>query len=242
MTAVACGVERSSNSECPMSDNDDPDNTTHELVLRLIVSKINEASQTPSFASSGQRNRQWQRTKQIQGRSWTCSGIIMTNILDLIPAEGDAVDMPDGSHHHRNPLESRLPIIRSSLQTFMRPIFPQDSPLGPFKYYEVFVECRSLIEPQQGSTFHVHFQAFLQSSKKQSAAALNKLIPISSKISLIWSLCEGGLWQSDYYQQCIAPGDANPWMSLFSLGTKVLNNAAKHSAKEKRKVSSSTII
>ena len=242
MTAVACGNERSSNSECPMSDSDDPDNT-HELVHRLIVSKINKASLTPSSASSGQGNRQWQRTKQIQGKSWTCSGIIMTNILDLDPAEGDDVDMPDGSHHHCNPLESRLPIIRSSLQTFMRPIFPQDSPLGPFKYCEVFVECRSLIEPQQGSTFHVHFQAFLQSSKKQSAAALNKLIPISSEISLIWSLCEGGLWQSDYYQQCIALGDANPWMSLFSLGTKVLNNAAKHSVKiKKRKVSSFTII
>ena len=98
MTAVACGVERSSNSECPMSDNDDPDNT-HELVQRLIVSKINEASQTPSSASSGKGNRQWQITKQIQGRSWTCSGIIMINILDLVPAAGDDVDLPDGSHH-----------------------------------------------------------------------------------------------------------------------------------------------
>ena len=118
MTAVACGNERSSNSECPMSDSDDPDNT-HELVHRLIVSKINKASLTPSSASSGQGNRQWQRTKQIQGKSWTCSGIIMTNILDLDPAEGDDVDMPDGSHHHCNPLESLLLIIRSSLQTFM---------------------------------------------------------------------------------------------------------------------------
>ena len=68
MTAVACGNERSSNSECPMSDSDDPDNT-HELVHRLIVSKINKASLTPSSASSGQGNRQWQRTKQSKGKA-----------------------------------------------------------------------------------------------------------------------------------------------------------------------------
>ncbi len=169
----------------------------------------------------------------------------MINILDLslVPAAGDDVDMPDGSHHRCNPLESRLPIIRSSLQTFMRPIFPQDSLLDPFKYCKVFVECRSLILPQQGSTFHVNFQTFLQSSKNQSEAALNKLFPISSEISLIWSLCEGGLWQNENYQKCIAQGDANPWVSLFSLGKMVLNNAAKHSEKiKKQKVSPSTII
>ncbi len=113
MTAVACGVERSSNLECPMSYNDDPDNT-HNLVPRLIVSKINEASQTPSAASSGQGNRQWRRTKQIQTKSWTCSGIIMINMLDpvpSVPAAGDDVEMPDGSDHC-NPLKSRLQRIK----------------------------------------------------------------------------------------------------------------------------------
>jgi hypothetical protein len=62
-----------------MSYNDDPDNT-HELVQRLIVSKINEASQTPSAASSGQGNQPWKITGKIQGKSWTFSGIIMINI------------------------------------------------------------------------------------------------------------------------------------------------------------------
>ena len=164
----------------------------------------------------------------------------MIDILYLVPAVEDYQDVPDLDCH---PLESRLPRIKTSLQTFMQPIFQQDSLLDPFKYFEVFVECKSLLEPHQGSTFHVYFQTFLQSSKNKSDAALKKLIPVSSEISLIWALCEGGLWQSVYYQQCIDPGDANPWMSLFSLGKKVLNNAAKHSEKiKKRKVSSSTII
>ena len=95
----------------------------------------------------------------------------MIDILDLVPAVEDDQNMPDQSDHY-HPLESRLPRIKSSLQTFMQPIFPQDSLLGPFKSFEVFVECRSLLEPQQGSTFHVHFQAFYHSSKKQSGAAL----------------------------------------------------------------------
>jgi hypothetical protein len=165
----------------------------------------------------------------------------MIDILDLVPAVEDDQDVPDLDCH---PLESRLPRIKSLLQTFMQPIFPQESLLlDPFKYFEVFVECKSLLEPQQGSTFIVHFRTFLQSSKNKSAPALKKLISASTEISLIWSLCEGGLWQNDYYQQCIAPGDANPWMSLFSLGTKILNNAAKHSEKiKKRRVSSFTII
>ncbi len=47
-----------------MSYNDDADNT-HELVQCLIDSKTNEASQTPSSASSGQGNQQWRRTEQI---------------------------------------------------------------------------------------------------------------------------------------------------------------------------------
>jgi hypothetical protein len=91
--------------------------------------------------------------------SWTSSGIIIIDILDPVPAEEGDVDMLDGSDH-RHPLESLLPIIRSLLQTFMQPIFPQDFLLGPFKYCKVFVECRSLLEPQQGSTFHVYFLAF----------------------------------------------------------------------------------
>ena len=238
MTAVAHVVERSSNFECPMSDNDNSDNA-HEYLQRLIASRIT-ASQTPSD-SSNLENRQCKRKKEIKGKSWTCSGMIMIDILDLVPAVEDDQDVPDLDCH---PLESRLPRIKSLLQTFMQPIFPQESLLlDPFKYFEVFVECKSLLEPQQGSTFIVHFRTFLQSSKNKSDSALKKLISASTEISLIWSLCEGGLWQSDYYQQCIAPGDANPWMSLFSLGTKVLNNAAKHSVKiKKRKVSSFTII
>ena len=221
-----------------MSNNDNSDNA-HEYLQRLIASRIT-ASQTPSD-SSNLENRQCKRKKEIKGKSWTCSGMIMIDILDLVPAVEDDQDVPDLDCH---PLESRLPRIKSLLQTFMQPIFPQESLLlDPFKYFEVFVECKSLLEPQQGSTFIVHFRTFLQSSKNKSDSALKKLISASTEISLIWSLCEGGLWQNDYYQQCIAPGDANPWMSLFSLGTKILNNAAKHSEKiKKRRVSSFTII
>jgi hypothetical protein len=221
-----------------MSDNDNSDNA-HEYLQRLIASRIT-ASQTPSD-SSNLENRQCKRKKEIKGKSWTCSGMIMIDILDLVPAVEDDQDVPDLDCH---PLESRLPRIKSLLQTFMQPIFPQESLLlDPFKYFEVFVECKSLLEPQQGSTFIVHFRTFLQSSKNKSDSALKKLISASTEISLIWSLCEGGLWQNDYYQQCIALGDANPWMSLFSLGTKILNNAAKHSEKiKKRRVSSFTII
>jgi len=221
-----------------MSDNDNSDNA-HEYLQRLIASRIT-ASQTPSDSSNLQK-RQWKRKKEIKGMSWTSSGMIMIDILDLVPAVEDDQDVPDLDCH---PLESRLPRIKSLLQTFMQPIFPQESLLlDPFKYFEVFVECKSLLEPQQGSTFIVHFRTFLQSSKNKSDSALKKLISASTEISLIWSLCEGGLWQNDYYQQCIALGDANPWMSLFSLGTKILNNAAKHSEKiKKRRVSSFTII
>jgi hypothetical protein len=148
----------------------------------------------------------------------------MINILDRVPAEGDDVDMPERSHHC-NPLESRLPIIRSSLQAFMRPIFPQDSllgQLGPFKYCKVFVKCISLLDPQQGSTFHVHFQACLQSSKNQSDAALDKLFPISSDISLIWALCEGGLWKIDTINSALRHATQtlgclfSPWAQWFS--------------------------
>jgi hypothetical protein len=221
-----------------MSDNDNSDHA-HEELQRLIASQIT-ATQSPSD-SSNHEIRQCQRKKEIRGKSWTCSGMIMIDILDLVPAVEDDQDVPDLDCH---PLESRLPRIKSLLQTFMQPIFPQESLLlDPFKYFEVFVECKSLLEPQQGSTFIVHFRTFLQSSKNKSDSALKKLISASTEISLIWSLCEGGLWQNDYYQQCIAPGDANPWMSLFSLGTKILNNAAKHSEKiKKRRVSSFTII
>ena len=222
-----------------MSDNDNSDHA-HEELQRLIASQIT-ATQSPSD-SSNHEIRQCQRKKEIRGKSWTCSGMIMIDILDPVPAVEDDQDVPDLDCH---PLESRLPRIKSLLQTFMQPIFPQDSLIEPFKYFEVFVECRSLLEPQQGSTFHVHFQTFLQSSNNKLDAAhfIKKLIPVSSEISLIWALCEGGLWQNVYYQQCIAPGDANPWMSLFSLGTKILNNAAKHSEKiKKRRVSSFTII
>ena len=58
-----------------MSDNDDSDNA-HELLQRLIVSKINSASQTPSD-SSAHGTQQSQRTKQIQGKSWKCSGLLI---------------------------------------------------------------------------------------------------------------------------------------------------------------------
>ncbi len=44
----------------------------------------------------------------------------MIDTLDLVPAPGNDVDMPDGSDHS-HPLGSRLPIIKSSLQTFMQP-------------------------------------------------------------------------------------------------------------------------
>ena len=136
-----------------MSDNNDSDNA-HELLQRLIVSKITSASQTPSSDSSEQGIRQWSRKKQIRGTSWTCSGIIITDILDPVAAAGDDVDMSDGSDHS-NPLDSRQPMIKSFLQSFMRPIVTQDSLLETFGYLEVYVECRSLLAPRRGSTFHV---------------------------------------------------------------------------------------
>ena len=80
----------------------------------------------------------------------------MIDIMEPVPAAEDDDDMPDGSDS--NPLHSRLQIIKSLLQTFMRPFFPQDSLLEPFKYFEVFVDCRSLVQPRRGSTFHVKFQ------------------------------------------------------------------------------------
>ena len=195
MTAVAHVVERSTNSECPMSDNDDSDNA-HELLQRLIVSKINSASQTPSD-SSEHGNRQSQRTKLIKGKSWKCSGLLFIDILDPVPAAGDDVDMTDGSDHS-HPLHSRLQIIKSLLQTFMRPFFPQDSLLEPFnfKFFGFFVDCRSLVQPRRGSTFHIDFRVFVQSSMNKTETALTKLIPVSSEISLSWALCEGGLGQN----------------------------------------------
>ncbi len=97
MTAVAHVVERSSNSECPMSNNDNFDNA-HEHLQRLIVSKMTSASQTPSSNSSGHGNRQWQRKQQIRGQSWICSGIIMVDIMDPVPAEGNNGDMLDRNY------------------------------------------------------------------------------------------------------------------------------------------------
>ncbi len=58
----------------------------------------------------------------------------MIDILDLVPAAGDDVDMPDGSDHC-NPLHSWLLRIKSLLQTSMQSIFPQDYLLDPFKYF-----------------------------------------------------------------------------------------------------------
>ena len=239
MTAVAHVVQRSSNSECPMSDNDS--DTAHELLQRLIVSTIRSASQTPSSDPSGQVEREWKRKKQITGKSWTCLGLIIIDILDPVPAAGDDVDMPDGSDHS-NLLHSRLHIIKPLLQTFMRPFFPQDSLLEPFKYFGVFVDCRSLVQPHRGSTFHIDFRAFVQSSMNKTDTALTKLIPVSSEISLSWALCEGGLGQNDSYQACNAEGVSNPWSSLFSLGKMVPNSAAISLEKKKRKVSSSSTI
>jgi hypothetical protein len=83
MTAVTHTVERSSNLECPMSDNDNLDNT-HEDFRPPIVSKINSATQTPASVSSGQGNQQWRRMKEIKRRSWTCPGIIMIDKLTII--------------------------------------------------------------------------------------------------------------------------------------------------------------
>jgi hypothetical protein len=80
----------------------------------------------------------------------------MIYILDLIPAPGDDVDMPD-ERDHFHPLGSWLQIIKSSLQTFMRPIFPPDSLLDPIKYFEVFVKCRFLLEPQTVSRIVKNF-------------------------------------------------------------------------------------
>ena len=240
MKAVAHVDQRSSNSECPMSDNDDSDNA-HELLQRLIVSTIRSASQTPSSDPSGQVEREWKRKKQITGRSWKCSGLLRIDILDPVPAAGDDVDMPDESDHS-NPLHSRLQIIKSLLQTFMRPFFPQDSLLEPFKYFEVFVDCRSLVQPRRGSTFHIDFRVFVQSSMNKTETALTKLIPVSSEISLSWARCKGGVGKNDYYQACNAEGESNPWSSLFSLGKMVPNNAAISLEKKKRKVSSSSTI
>ncbi len=131
---------------------------------------------------------------------------------------------------------SSLPRIKSSLQTFMQPIFPQDSLQDPFKYFEDFIECCSLLEPKQSSTFHVDFVAFLQCSNQKTDTSLIKLIPNDSPYRhkfLLFGLC--AKWPNAYYQQCIAPGDENLWMSLFSLDTMVLNNIAKHSEKIKSK-------
>ena len=164
----------------------------------------------------------------------------MIDIMEPVPAAGDDVDMPGGSDS--NPLHSRLQIIKSLLQTFMRPIFPQDSLLKPFKYFEVFVDCTSLLQPRRGSTFHVNFRAFVQSSKNKTDKALRKLIPESSEISLSWALCKDGLGQNEIYQACISKSESNPWSSLFSLGSMVPNNQAKSLEKKKRKVSSFTII
>ena len=107
-----------------MSDNIDCDNA-YEDFQRLIVSTI-AAAQTPSPGSSNAGNQQWHRfhrTKQMKGSSWTCSEIIIIDILDPVHAERDDLEMPD----QHNPLESLLPRIKSSLQAFMNPIFPQDS-------------------------------------------------------------------------------------------------------------------
>ncbi len=57
--------------------------------------------------------------------------------------------------------------LDTSLQAFMRAIFPQDSLQDSFKYFEVFVECSSLLEPRQGSTFHVDFQAFYSAATRR---------------------------------------------------------------------------
>ena len=124
----------------------------------------------------------------------------------------------------------------------MRPIFPQDSLLEPFKYFGVFVDCTSLVQPRRGSTFHVNFRAFVQSSKNKTDTALRKLIPESSEISLSWALCKDGLGQNEIYQACISKSESNPWSSLFSLGSMVPNNQAKSLERKKRKVSSFTII
>ena len=224
-----------------MTDNVDSDNA-YEVLQHLIVSSINSASKSPSSDSSEQGIRDWSRKKQIRGKSWTCSGIIITDILlHPVAAAGDGVDMSDESDQS-NPLDSRLPIIKSLLQSFMRPIFfPQDSLLEPFGYLEVYVECTSLLAPRRGSTFHVDFRAFLQSSMQKTVTALIKLIPVSSTISLSWALCEGGLGQNDYYQACISQIGSNPWSSLFSLGKMVPNTKAISLERKKRKVSSSTI-
>ena len=223
-----------------MSDNIDCDNA-HEYLQRLIVSKINSASQKSSSASSGQVEREWQRKGQIQGASWTCSGIIIIDFVDPVPAASDGVDMP-GGRDHIDPLHSRLQIIKSLLQTFMRPFFPQVSLLEPFKYFEVFVDCRSLVQPRRGSTFHVDFRVFLQIRKSMADTALTKLIPASSEICLSWARCKGGVGQNDHYQACIAEGESNPWSSLFSLGKMVPNSAAISLERKKRKVSSSSTI
>ena len=222
-----------------MSDNDS--DSAHELLQRLIVSTIRSASQTPSSDPSGQVEREWKRKKQITGKAWKCSGLITIDILDPVPAAGDDVDMPDESDHS-NPLHSRLQIIKSLLQTFMRPFFPQDSLLEPFKYFEVFVDCTSLVQPLRGSTFHVEFRVFLQSTKTKTDTALTKLIPVSSEICLSWALCKDGVGQNESYQACNAEGESNPWSSFFSLGKMVPNSAAISLEKKKRKVSSSSTI
>ena len=78
MTVVAHVVEKSSNLACQMSDIIDSDNA-YEDFQRLIVSTI-AAAETPSPDSSNAGNRQWHRTKQMKGKSWTCSGIIIIDI------------------------------------------------------------------------------------------------------------------------------------------------------------------
>ena len=51
----------------------------------------------------------------------------------------------ESSHHYKLSPSSFVPV---------QPIFPQDSLLDPFKYFEVFVECRSLLEPRGSGGLH----------------------------------------------------------------------------------------
>jgi hypothetical protein len=103
MTAVAHVVEKSSDQKCQMSYIIDSDNA-HEDFQRLIVSTIT-AKHSPSPDPLNAGKRQWDRTKQIRGKSWKRSGIIIIDILDPVPASGDDVEMPDGGDHC-NPLRS----------------------------------------------------------------------------------------------------------------------------------------
>ncbi len=68
--------------QCPITTILTESDHAHENLQRLIASQIT-AFQSPSD-SSDLENRQCQRKKEIKGKSWTCSGMILIDILEKL--------------------------------------------------------------------------------------------------------------------------------------------------------------